>query len=147
MNYILDTNILLYYIRNNKTTQKIEQKLNLFDDQNTLVLSVVSIGEIRAIAKQNNWGKIKKERLKNLLDKFLIVEIKIDTIIEKYAEIDTYSQGKLHNMPLNNSARNMGKNDLWIAATASTFNLQLLTTDNDFNHLNSTYLNLNLITV
>jgi tRNA(fMet)-specific endonuclease VapC len=33
------------------------------------------------------------------------------------------------------SARNMGKNDLWIATTALYFDLELHTTDNDFDHL------------
>ena len=34
------------------------------------------------------------------------------------------NQGKLKDKPFNNSPRNMGKNDLWIAATASVFNLE-----------------------
>lgn len=39
----------------------------------------------------------------------------------------------------------MGKNDLWIAATASVLNLELLTTDSDFDHLGGKYLKLNKI--
>jgi predicted nucleic acid-binding protein len=38
------------------------------------------------------------------------------------------------------SARNMGKNDLWIAATASVLKAKLLTTDRDFDHLDSEFL-------
>jgi tRNA(fMet)-specific endonuclease VapC len=34
----------------------------------------------------------------------------------------------------------MGKNDLWIAATASFFELTLVTTDKDFHHLRDGYL-------
>ena len=34
----------------------------------------------------------------------------------------------------------MGKNDLWIAATASAATATLLTTDKDFNHLPSSLL-------
>ncbi len=34
----------------------------------------------------------------------------------------------------------MGKNDLWIAATASIYNVQLITTDKDFDHLKENYL-------
>ena len=34
----------------------------------------------------------------------------------------------------------MGKNDLWIAATASVFDLTLLTMDKDFEHLNKEFL-------
>jgi predicted nucleic acid-binding protein len=36
----------------------------------------------------------------------------------------------------------MGKNDLWIAATASAFDLQLVTMDKDFNHLAPSYIDL-----
>ncbi|MET3125260.1 putative nucleic acid-binding protein [Arcicella rosea] len=36
----------------------------------------------------------------------------------------------------------MGKNDLWIAATASLLNLTLVTTDSDFDHLNNYFLQL-----
>ena len=34
----------------------------------------------------------------------------------------------------------MGKNDLWIAATASILGAQLITTDADFDHLGGTFL-------
>lgn len=34
----------------------------------------------------------------------------------------------------------MGKNDLWIAATASVTGATLLTTDGDFDHLESAFL-------
>lgn len=34
----------------------------------------------------------------------------------------------------------MGKNDLWIAATAFLLEGTLLTTDSDFNHLNNEFL-------
>jgi len=53
----------------------------------------------------------------------------VKTIIERYAEIDAFSQNKLPKIPLGLSARNMGKNDLWIAATASILEAKLLTTD------------------
>lgn len=36
----------------------------------------------------------------------------------------------------------MGKNDLWIAATAHVIKAHLFTTDNDFNHLDPSYIKL-----
>lgn len=50
-------------------------------------------------------------------------------IIDAYVEIDLYSQ----RYP--SGARNMGKNDLWIAACALASGAKLLTTDKDFAHL------------
>lgn len=105
----------------------------------------MSLGEIRSIAKQHNWGKRKIVALENIISDFLIADINVETIIERYAEIDAYSQGKLDGKKTIFPSRNMGKNDLWIAATASVFDLELLTTDKDFEHLDKEYLKLNRI--
>ena len=145
MNYILDTNILLTYVRDNVVTQNIENELNLITGNHNLVVSVVSVGEIKSIAKQNKWGERRINRLNDLFLDFIRTEINTEDIIEKYAEIDTFSQGKLTESPSNFTSRNMGKNDIWIAATASVYNLELITTDKDFEHLRKDYLNINLI--
>jgi tRNA(fMet)-specific endonuclease VapC len=145
MNYLIDTNILVIYVRDTDLTRKLEDDLKLLTGDNNLIISVVSIGEIKSIAKQNNWGKKKTERLIEILNQFLIADINVEDIIESYSEIDTYSQGKLGGKVTNFTSRNMGKNDLWIAATASTLNLELITTDKDFDHLNEEYLKLRRI--
>jgi tRNA(fMet)-specific endonuclease VapC len=80
-----------------------------------------------------------------LLQKFLIADIHVAQIVEAYAEIDAFSQGKLLSKPLGMSARSMGKNDLWIAATASVLGVPLLTTDKDFTHLDGQYLDLSFV--
>lgn len=41
----------------------------------------------------------------------------------------------------------MGKNDLWIAATAAVTNTRLLTSDKDFNHLNGVFIDLEWVDV
>jgi predicted nucleic acid-binding protein len=66
-------------------------------------------------------------------------------VIKNYAAIDAYSQGNLQTVDC--SARNMGKNDLWIAATASAFDLVLLTTDKDFSHLDEAFIQLEYISI
>jgi tRNA(fMet)-specific endonuclease VapC len=107
-----------------------------------LFISVVVEGEIESLALQNQWGPIKQQDLVNYLNIFMLVDIRIKSIIKRYAEIDAFSNGKLVDQPLNMSARNMGKNDLWIAATASILNIPLMTTYNDFNHLDKVFLSL-----
>jgi len=57
MKYLLDTNILLIYLRDKPRRVKIEQAYQLFDTANTLIISVVSVGEIKSIAKRNYWGQ------------------------------------------------------------------------------------------
>ena len=145
MNYLIDTNILVIYVRDTDLTRRLEENLRLLTGRNNLVISVVSIGEIKSIAKQNKWGEKRVRRLIEILSQFLIADINVEDIIESYSEIDTYSQGKLNGKAKSFTSRNMGKNDLWIAATASILNLELITTDKDFDHLNEEYLQLKRI--
>ncbi len=145
MNYLLDTNIVLTYIRDTPQSRRLEEDLQLLSGQHNLIVSVVSIGELKSIAKQNKWGKQKMQQLLDALDDFLIADINVENVIDKYAEIDAYSQGKLDGSATDFSSRNMGKNDLWIAATASVYNVELLTTDRDFDHLADKYLKLRVI--
>ncbi len=53
MNYFLDTNLLLTYLRDNKQARNIEKELKLLEKGNNLLLSVVSVGEVKSIAIQN----------------------------------------------------------------------------------------------
>ena len=140
MDYLLDTNILVVYSRANDIARQIENDLKLLSLENNLTVSAVSVGEIESIAIRNKWGARKITRLERLLDRFLIADINVTEIFKKYAEIDAYSQGKLPDTSVNFTSRNMGKNDLWIAATAAVLDFVLVTTDNDFNHLEGTYL-------
>jgi len=139
MNYLLDTNILLTYVRDKAARTKIENTYQFFGKSNKPIISVVTVGEIKSIAKRNYWGLRKFALLDTILSQLIITGINAEDIIEKYAKIDAYSQGKLKNNSLPITARNMGKNDLWIAATASVTNATLVTTDKDFNHLDNTY--------
>ena len=77
--------------------------------------------------------------LDEILNSLIIADINSEDVIDRYAEIDAFSQGKLKDAPLPMTTRNMGKNDLWIAATASVINATLLTTDKDFEHLHEEY--------
>jgi tRNA(fMet)-specific endonuclease VapC len=142
MDYLLDTNIVLIYLRGAETADKIEDDLRLFSSGNNVAISVVTIGELRSIAKQRGYGENKTKKLEKLLRSLAIIDINIEEVIERYAEIDTYSQGRLPEKPLAFTARNMGKNDLWIAATASAYDLTLISTDQDFNHLDDEFLRL-----
>ena len=69
----------------------------------------------------------------------------VEEIIDKYAEIDAYSQGKLPDTKVDFSARNMGKNDLWIAATTKLIEAELITTDKDFEHLDNKFFKVHMI--
>jgi len=82
--------------------------------------------------------------LDELLRKLPTVDISHEQLIQRYAEIDAFSLGKDQARPLGSgqTARVMGKNDLWIAATASVLNAALLAIDHDFDHLSSVFLDI-----
>lgn len=147
MDYLLDTNILLIYARGNNLTEKIEEDLKLLTGDNQLVISVVSVGEIKSLAIKNNWGSKKIQKLARLLSKFIVADINVEKITDRYAEIDAYSQGKLPRKKGKFSSRNMGKNDLWIAATGSVLQIVVVTTDGDFDHLAEEYIKLKKINI
>lgn len=147
MRYILDTNILLHYLRASAIASKIDLNYNPLSVDNEAIVSVVSVGEIKAIAKINHWGRNRLEQFELLLDELIVTDIHSEDILERYAEIDAFSHGKLLGRPLGMSSRNMGKNDLWIAATASILEATLLTTDLDFKHLHPTFLQLECIKI
>ena len=72
----------------------------------------------------------------------IIVPIHSIDILNIYADLDAYSQGKhpAIKSPKGFSSKNMGKNDLWIGATSKITHTTLITSDNDFDHLNGVLL-------
>ena len=135
MNYVLDTNILLFYLRDDKTKAYIEQQYDPLAAANNPIISIVTVGEIKALARKRQWGGKRLQAVEQLMSKFIIADIKYEPILNQYAEIDAFSQGALSENPLGTSARNMGKNDLWIAATTVVAEAALMTSDGDFDHL------------
>ncbi len=140
--YLLDTGILVHYIRKSELYKKIESKERLSEADCLPMISVVSQAEILSFSIQNNWGEKKTHSLQELLSKITIIDINStdQSLLAAYAEIDAYSKGKLPGRPLGRSALAMGKNDLWIAATAKVANGTLLTTDGDFDHLDGQFI-------
>lgn len=142
---VLDTNILIHYFKNSPLVTR----LRSFLEEHTLtsVISVVTKAELIAIAKRNNWGDKKLSDLNMLLADFAYSDIEYNNteLLNAYASIDAFSQGKApapNGQMLNNSSRNMGKNDLWIAAATHALEATLLTTDGDFDHLKDVYFKL-----
>ena len=125
--YLLDTNILLAYVRWQALAQYIEKTYQLGTLQPAPLISIVSEAEIRVLAAQNKWGPFKVKMLEEkMLDFLTIVPIPHKDMLNAYVEIDDFSRRHGHIM---------GKNDIWIAATARVEHATILTTDRDFDHL------------
>ncbi len=144
MNFLWDTNILVHYLRDSETYKELNAQYLFWAGNNRLFISIVSAGEIYSLAYQRNWGPIRMETLKTGLESITAIPLSRKVIVDNYAKIDAYSQGKWRELalPAGMTARNMGKNDLWIAATAHTLQANLVTTDPDFDHLHGQFLNI-----
>lgn len=131
--YLLDTNILLHYLRrqNDSVQRHIEQRYHLRTTPTAPLISFVTEAELRAIAKRNVWGVQRMTALEFLLTQFVRVPIDDEDILRAYVDIDAFTY---------HAGRDMGKNDLWIAATARVTGAILLTTDRDFDHLDGAFL-------
>ena len=66
------------------------------------------------------------QTLEKILGQLLQIDLGDRSILEAYAAIDNFSKDRTHDM---------GKNDIWIAATAKATGYTLLTNDKDFQHL------------
>lgn len=147
MNYLLDTNIVIIYSKSLELARRIEEDYQLFAADNNLSISIVSIAEINSIIHQVGIGDARRDKIAGLLANVTRLDISYENVLERYEDIDAYSQGKHRSLDSSFSAVNMGKNDLWIAATASAFGVTLVTTDKDFRHLDGVFLDLKLIEI
>ncbi len=129
--YLLDTNIILHYARRSVVQQKMEPEFRLLSRNEVALISYVSEAEARTMALYREWGKPTLQQLAFVLGAFRIVPIEHEEILKAYIEIDVYSRKQ---------GVKMGKNDLWIAATARVTGATLLTTDMDFDHLDGVML-------
>ena len=140
--YVLDTDIILGYAKGTGYAKYVDKTHSISIPPNMGVISVVTKGEMLSLAKQRGWGHVKVRALHELLNTIPTIDINNQQILDTYAEIDAYSQGKCtpSHLPAVPSARNMGKNDIWIAATAAVLKAILVTTDQDFSHLDGKYM-------
>lgn len=148
MNYVFDTNIVLFYLKNDAIKAEIEERFAPFAEGNSVIVSVATVAEIQSIALQRKWGKSRLAAFADFFETTVIVEVRYDALVKLYAQIDAFSQGKISSedgQQLGTSARNMGKNDLWIAATAALTDAVLLTSDQDFTHLDEVFITVELI--
>lgn len=137
--YLLDTNMLLGFIRGAEWARQSHAKLGMADATTMVFTTSINRGEILALAEKLGWGAAKRGKLETTLLQFPAVGIDRDSVARAYARIDAWSQGKpVAEAPFAEPpkpARRMGQNDMWIAAVAHVVGATLVTTDGDFDHL------------
>jgi tRNA(fMet)-specific endonuclease VapC len=128
-NYVLDTSALLSLIRGKELGQQIDSAFGLRAFFHRHVISIVTHGELYAMANRNNWSQDKRNVLAHALNELVTVNIDNKPLVEAYVQVEASCRN------VAGGERNMGHNDMWIAATSMVTGLPLITTDKDFQHL------------
>jgi tRNA(fMet)-specific endonuclease VapC len=134
--YLFDTNILVHLVRNDITGQHIRSKYSPFLTDPKPFICTVSEGELRSLALQWAWGKQKIDQMGYMLGYFRRASIERLDVMQVYATIDGSSKAK---------GIKMGKNDLWVAAVSHISGSRLVTTDDDFDHLDPVFVSIDKI--
>ena len=106
--YLLDTNIVLALMRSNALGKSIEATYGLQASLNRSLISVVTVGEMLLPRSPVRLGRA-SSALEAMLRQLVWIDINDSQILDAYGEIDHASRAL---------GRKMGKNDVWIAATA-----------------------------
>ena len=139
---LLDTNIPITYNRNRSIARRIEEDYQLFSEEKERFVSVVTLAEIQSLFHQYGVGDRRRIQMTSRLREIGTLDIHYQDVLDRYEEIDAFSRGRHRSLVANFPAIKMGKNALWIAATAAAFDLTLVTTDGDFDHLDGVFLKL-----
>jgi tRNA(fMet)-specific endonuclease VapC len=121
--------MLLALVRGMELGRFIAQQYRLSEVVRRPLVSVVSHGELMAMAKRNAWGDKKLSSLRMILDSMVTIDLNDPAILDAYVLVDQANQ------KVPNGARILSNNDMWIAATTRASDGILLTSDRDFLHL------------
>jgi tRNA(fMet)-specific endonuclease VapC len=123
---VLDTNILVHWMRGKDAGLKLRMDYELGARRPRPIVPLVVKAELKSLALQFRWGDVRLAALDELLRQLPVADISSEQVIQAYARLDFESR---------EAGRRMGKNDLWIAAVACVQGATILTTDKDFDHL------------
>lgn len=127
--YVLDTNVLLHLIRGQALETKIDQAFGLTSSLHRQIVWIVTEAELWVMADRKGWGEAKRSALQHALDNLVVIPIDGTDLVDAYVRVARADSAAVE------GARNMGKNDIWIAATSYYTQFPLLTTDKDFRFL------------
>lgn len=133
---LLDTNVLLAWMRETPEAVAAIEDLRKRTDISRLATSLICKGEMWTLAKSNGWGAPRRERLRGLLASLPTLGINGPEVLDAYSSIQTWTRGKPieapGDVPPLKPGINMRQNDLWIAATAHALDAVLVSSDSDF---------------
>ncbi len=135
---VIDTNVLVAYIRGNRLAEHIENQFGLKKRATKPIICIVSKGEIFKLAEQFGWQQAKRAAMSDLLSDLIIAPIKDEDVVLRYAQISHYLSSLKPSVTIQ-------QNDMWIAAIASCIEAHVITTDKDYQRLDGTWIKLHWI--
>ena len=138
--YVIDTSIFVSYLRYRPIRTYLENEYALFSSETDTLISQVTIGELRALALEQKWGSNRRSILRALLQYVVVLDFTPPGLFDIYADLDAEAETKHPTRPRSGSSNTIGKDDLWIAATAVATGSPLLTADRDFLLFDSEFL-------
>lgn len=136
--FLLDTNIVLELVRGGSRVADLEANYALLTAASGAVY-VPFIVRAELSVFERDWGANRRDDLRRVLRGLNTLSRFDDELLAAYSDIDWFSR--------RSAGRRMGKNDLWIAATAQRFGMTLITSDNDFAHLAGIVMPVELVAV
>lgn len=89
---LLDSNVLVHLVRGNKIGQRIADDHRLLQRAERPLISIVTVGELMALAIKLEWGTTKQKQLEQLIGELVVVNLDQGDIIRRYAAIDHYCE-------------------------------------------------------
>lgn len=120
--YLLDTNVLLHWLRGSSVCTTIDGQYGLTTSVFRPLVCEVTLGEIEAFAMSSKWGDARRQKLSEVRKKIVVIDLTDERIYQAFAEYSTLAKN-------NGFAIFHDKNDLWIAAAAKVSGATVLTTD------------------
>ena len=90
--YLLDTAILLHWIRGSKVAQTIDGQFQLRSSNFRPLICEVSFGEVEAFARSEKWGESQRNKPKELKKDLVSIDISDARVIEAYADLSTLAK-------------------------------------------------------
>jgi predicted nucleic acid-binding protein len=119
--YLLDTNVLLFATRQDSpASAAIERQFSLRASPFRPAICEVTVAELLAFAE--SWGTARRQKLDEVIAEVLVLPIGRPAIYAEWAKLRSYAK-------VNGLAIQQDHNDIWIAATAKTAGLTVITSD------------------
>lgn len=116
---LIDTNLIIRFFKGET------ELFSLFDDLDNLYISSVSVGELMYGAELSKKADFNRENYFCFCEQMKVLYPDLE-VAKNYGKIKASLKAK---------GRPISENDIWIAATALTANLSVITADSDFNYI------------